>query len=166
MEPMREHLRVERVREWLSGVGNPSFAAKCVSPWSGHIFLGLSFLSSKIKGLQGLSTQISHDSNLRGSSSLFITIANCLLPPNPPWCSYFLQLPQNRWNRNKLKVSDSWNKELVFRHLGGETCIWSSFLSPLYFLFFFFPFSFSLFLCISLSLFSIYLRNRQNTIWN
>lgn len=47
MEPIRQHLRA-RV---AVGTGSPSFAANGVSPWSGHIFLGLNFLCSKIKDL-------------------------------------------------------------------------------------------------------------------
>lgn len=46
---------MERVPEWLWGVGSPSFADNRALPWSGHILLGLAFLSSKIKDLQDLS---------------------------------------------------------------------------------------------------------------
>ena len=71
-EPVRQRLSAEGVPEWLSGTGSPCFAAKCVSPWSGHIFLGLSFLSSKIKDLKDLSSLTFHDLNSRGSSPFLL----------------------------------------------------------------------------------------------
>lgn len=72
MEPLRQHLRA-RV---AVGTGSPSFAANGVSPRSGHIFLGLSFLSRKIKDLQDLSSLKVHD-------SIQEEVVHCLLLLNP-----------------------------------------------------------------------------------
>lgn len=52
----------------VGSTGSHCFAAHCASPWSGHIlFLGLIFLSSKIKDLRDLLPSLPfHDSNSRG----------------------------------------------------------------------------------------------------
>lgn len=73
MEPIRSIS--EQSARVAVGTGSPSFAANCVSPQPGpgHLFPGLSFLSSKIKGLQDLSSLTFPGSDSRGSSSLFIT---------------------------------------------------------------------------------------------
>lgn len=95
MDPVRQHHRLERASEWVSGCVGPG-AAAIVGPAAqlSIIFLSLRISNHKVKDLQGPSLTL-HGSNPRESSCLLLQpIIYSYLQPLQ--CNYFLQLPQNR----------------------------------------------------------------------